>query len=208
MVLETLLATLHLARSRFRTVSARIRSTFDGHVLDRESERRGGDPHLQGETRVLVDHLWFESPERWLVEAESGPGEGMIVGRAGERGIRNYEIDDIASWPPYRTMYLGGEATYRQVLWEPNIMVPLLWLEPVRELQVARRTCVVARGMPRPTSTDYFIVEGAHQFELAVDVERGVVLRFRRLYDGAVGIEDEVLQIDFDVDLADALFDV
>jgi hypothetical protein len=30
------------------------------------------------------------------------------------------------------------------VLWEPNIMGSLLWLEPVRELQIAERTCVVA----------------------------------------------------------------
>jgi hypothetical protein len=208
MDLETLLETLHLARRRYRTVTTRIRHTYDGGVLDREATRRGLQPALDAQVTEAVDHLWFASPERWIVQAERGPGDGMVVGRDGERAIRNFEIDDIGSWPRGRIRYLGDVDTYRQVLWEPNLMVPLLWIEPVREAEIAGRRCVVARGLPRPSSNDYVIIERADQYELGVDVERGVVLRFRRLYDGAVGIEDEVLDIAFDVELPDALFRV
>lgn len=206
MELETLLETLHLARRRYDTVRARIRHTLDGGVLAREAARRGAAPHGDGRISEAVDHLWFASPEQWFLESERGPGQGIVVGRDGDRKISNFSTDDIASWPTGRTRYLGGEGAYRHVLWEPNVMIPLLWLEPVRDAEIAGRRSIVARGLPRPSSTDYFILEPARQYEIVVDVERGVVLRFRRLYGGAVGIEDEVLDIAFDVELPDRLF--
>jgi hypothetical protein len=208
MDLESLLETLHLARRRYETLTARIRHAFDGAVLDTEAKRHGIEARWDGRISEAVDQLWFVSPDRWVLKSERGPGDGMIVGRDGDRRIRNFSTDDIASWPSDRTRYLGGEQTYRQVLWEPNLIVPLLWLEPVREDEIAGRRCVVARALPRPSSTDYIIIAGAHQYELAVDVERGIVLRLRYLYDGAVGIEDEVLEIVFDAELPDELFHV
>ncbi len=206
--LETLLGSLHLARARYETLSARIRTTVDGGVLDRDARRRGMEPHWGERVIESVDHLWFASPERWLLQAESGSDAGAIVGRDGDREIRNFSLDDIGSWPPERFAYYGGDKTFRQVMWEPNLLIPLLWLETVREAELAGRRCVVARALPRPSSTDYVIIEPAQQFELAADMERGVLLRLRRLYAGAVGIEDEVLEIAFDVDVPDSLFEL
>jgi hypothetical protein len=205
--LEELLESLHLSRGRYRTLEARIRRRVDGAVLADDRQRRGMEPPVTIGWSEAVDHLWFQSPTRWLVEAESGPGAGLIVGQDGERAVRNFRIEDVTSGEIERAVYVGGPPIYREVMWEPNLLIPEMWLEPIGTEQVAGRAAVSVRGLQRPTSNDFLTVTPAESYELEVDVERGVLLRYSMLYGGRVGLSEEVLHIAFDKPLPETLFD-
>jgi hypothetical protein len=124
MEVESLFELLHLARRRYRTVEARILRRIDADIVAEDRRRRGWSlPGSAGRTEA-VDHLWFASPSDWLVEAESGPGAGLIVGHHGERSIRNFRIEDVGHEPIERSVYLDGPAVFREVMWEPNLLIP------------------------------------------------------------------------------------
>lgn len=73
MRLEEVLELMHLARRRYTTIEGRIRRHFVPALLEAlQSNDAAGPPkdkHVEA-----VDHVWFESPTRWRVDAESGPG--------------------------------------------------------------------------------------------------------------------------------------
>jgi hypothetical protein len=62
-----------------------------------------------------VDHVWFESPARWRVDAESGPGAVLVNIHDGDRAFRNFRFEDLGERYG-RGVYLGGPQTYRQVM--------------------------------------------------------------------------------------------
>jgi hypothetical protein len=164
-------------------------------------------PDSAGRTEA-VDHLWFASPSDWLVEAESGPGAGLIVGQHDERPIRNFRIEDVGQGSIERAVYLGGPPVFREVMWEPNLLIPEMWLEPDGAQRIGGRDAIAVRGLPRPTSNDFLTVMPADEYDLAVDLERGVLLQYGLRYAGRVGVLDEVLDIQFDRSLAETVFDL
>lgn len=199
---------LHLARRRYRTVEARILRQIDANVLAEDRRRRGWPPPGSVGWSEAVDHLWFASPNDWLVEAESGPGMGLIVGQHGERSIRNFPIEDVGREPIERSVYVGGPPVFREVMWEPNLLIPETWLEPHREDRIAGREVVVVRGFPRPSSNDFLTVMPADEYDLAVDLERGVLLRYALRYAGRLGLMEEVLDVKFDRSLSETVFNL
>jgi hypothetical protein len=208
MEVESLFELLHLARRRYRTVEARILRRIDADIVAEDRRRRGWSlPGSAGRTEA-VDHLWFASPSDWLVEAESGPGAGLIVGHHGERSIRNFRIEDVGHEPIERSVYLDGPAVFREVMWEPNLLIPETWLEPHGEQRIAERDAITVSGVPRPTSNDFLTVVPADGYDLVVDLERGVLLRYGLRYAGDLGVLEEVLDIEFDRALSETVFDL
>jgi hypothetical protein len=205
---ESVFELLHLARRSYRTVEARVVRQMDGDVLAEDQRRRGWPVPSSAGRSEAVDHLWFASPSDWLVEAQSGPGAGLIVGQRDERSIRNFRIEDVGRESIERAVYLGGPSVFREVMWEPNLLIPETWLEPHREERIARRKVIAVHGLPRPTSNDFLTVRPADEYDLAVDLERGVLLRYGLRYAGRVGVLEEVLDIEFDRALSETVFDL
>ncbi len=208
MEVESLFELLHLARRRYRTVEARILRRIDADIVAEDRRRRGWPPPGSVGRTEAVDHLWFASPNDWLVEAESGPGAGLIVGQHGERSIRNFRIEDIGHESIERSVYVGGPPVFREVMWEPNLLIPETWLEPHGEQRIAERDAITVRGLPRPTSNDFLTVVPADGYDLVVDLERGVLLRYGLRYAGDFGVLEEVLDIEFDRALSETVFDL
>jgi hypothetical protein len=102
--------------------------------------------------------------------------------------------------------YGDAPPTYRQVWWEPNLLIPEMWLEPNGMRRVAGREAVIVRGLPRWTSHDFVIVTPADSYELVVDRERGVLLGMTLLFDGEAGISDEAVEITFDQQFPETTF--
>jgi hypothetical protein len=107
-----------------------------------------------------------------------------------------------------RSIYIGGPPIFREVMWEPNLLIPETWLKPAREERVAGRDVIAVHGLPRPTSNDFVTVTPADEYDLGVDLERGVLLRYGLRYAGRVGVLEEVLDIEFDRSLSDVVFDL
>jgi hypothetical protein len=152
-----------------------------------------------------VDHVRFQSPTRWRVDAESGPGAGLVNIHDGEQTFRNFRFEDLGGGYG-RGVYLGGPQTYRQVMWEPNMLIPEMWLEPRETERVAGRDGVRVRAQPRQTSHDYIVLwPRADRYELVVDLERGVLLQLSMFVRGREAMSDELLSVRFDEPLIDEL---
>jgi hypothetical protein len=198
MNLEDVLELMHLARRRYTTIEARIRRRFDPALVEpHRLDDMGPTTREQGHVEA-VDHMWFESPARWRVDAESGPGAGLINIHDGDQAFRNFRFEDLGEGYG-RGIYLGGPQTYRQVLWEPNMLVPEMWLGPQETEHVAGREGVRVRAQPRPTSHDYIVLwPRADRYELVVDLERGILLRLSLFVHGREAMSDELLAVRFD----------
>lgn len=83
-----------------------------------------------------------------------------------------------------------------------------MWLEPDGAQRIGGRDAIAVHGLPRPTSNDFLTVMPADEYDLAVDLERGVLLRCGLRYAGRVGMLDEVLDIQFDRSLSETVFDL
>ncbi|MFN2543624.1 MAG: hypothetical protein ABR600_03495 [Actinomycetota bacterium] len=91
-----------------------------------------------------------------------------------------------------------------QCAFDPNVVIPELWLEPVGRTRVAGREAIAVRATPRATTHDYFVLPmRADRYELAVDGERGVLLRLKCLVNGNEALVYEVERIAFDGDALD-----
>jgi hypothetical protein len=82
---------------------------------------------------------------------------------------------------------------WQQCAFDPNVIIPELWLEPLEEVTVAGRSGVRVRGSRRGTSHDYMVLPTqSDEWELVVDLERGILLRLAAVKDG---VESHVFQI-------------
>lgn len=88
---------------------------------------------------------------------------------------------------------------WQQCAFDPNVVIPELWLEPVGPTVVAGRDGITVRARPRPTTHDYFVLPmSAEAYELVVDIERGILLRLACIVDGEETLVYEITSIDFD----------
>jgi hypothetical protein len=192
---EDVLELMHLASRRYATIEARLRRRFEqgSAEMDDIDRREPSAAHPE----EGIDHLWFSSTTRWRVEAEAGPGKGLVRIQNQERDLRNFRFEDLGEG--FRAWYLGAAAVCRQVLWEPNILIPEMWFEVGDADRVAGRAGVHVRADPRPTSHDFFVTwPPADRYELTVDLERGILLRLIFLVRDKVVMSDEVLDVKFD----------
>lgn len=208
MELDDVLEMMHLARRRYATIQARVRRRVDARVWSEASRRRAVDLQRTFGLFEALDHIWFESPSRYRIETESGTRAGFVHVQNGPRTHRFDPNDAVASGTRTNVSFGDAETTYRQVMWEPNLLIPEMWLVPTGQDEVAARNAATVRGLPRWTSHDYFIVTPADSYELTVDLERGVLLRLVLLYGGQVGISDEVVEATFDEPLPETLLDM
>ena len=68
---------------------------------------------------------------------------------------------------------------HRQIMWDPNILVPESWLEPVGTAHIAGREGFRLLGRPRSTSHDFLLFPKGDSYDVVVDTKRGILLRSR-----------------------------
>lgn len=195
-----------MARRSYRTIEARLRRRVDERVCSGAARRQGSDLRASFGLVEALDHLWFEPESRYRVETEAGTRAGFVHVQDGVRSHRHDPADELASGTYENVGYGDAPATYRQVWWEPNLLIPEMWLEPDGVRRVAGREAVIVRGRPRWTSHDFVILTPADSYELAVDKERGVLLSMMLLFGGEVGISDEAVEIAFDQQFPETTF--
>lgn len=219
------LALMHGSAHAFRTVRATMVERFDGalarsaeeyYACTPEGERQGwgrwleesGD-RIEPQDRHEVVRLWVERPDRVRAE-RSGGRRGPHIG-----------IRDGESWWMYDS---GGEVhsnegepevgssvghEFRHLL-DPSMLLGSLRFELLGEATVARRPAVALRARPRSASgasaAGMLLDPMAQDFELAVDRQRGVILRMAARFEGEAYSVTETNEVAFDEPLADDTF--
>ena len=93
--------------------------------------------------------------------------------------------------------------------WKPKYLLGMR-LAVVGVTEVASRPCAVVQAFwrdgPYPDDLDILLAVGVDELRLAVDLERGVILRWRSYFEGEAVSEFLVEQIEFDSPLDEDLF--
>jgi outer membrane lipoprotein-sorting protein len=220
--LGDVLELLYGAYDRFETVRLVAHdwqhTARSGRARKRFSAESGGTAYATiGFTREAapatsegIVRLWFEKPQRVREERE-GDLRGAVLGiRDGERwwmyspefGARSNE-DDVR-------VGSGFGQQYEHFL-DPSVLIPELIFEPLDETNVAGRPALRVSGRPRGGRRDsphqmLRLGVGADEYELAVDAERGVLLRTLARVDGDEFSVHEVTEIAFDESFAPETF--
>jgi outer membrane lipoprotein-sorting protein len=219
--LGDLLELLHGAYDRFETVRlaarnwqhvAGSRRAFERFAAESGGTRFGavkvGEP--ESETREGIVRLWFEKPLRVREEREGDLGGAVLGIRDGERwwmyspdfGARSNEDDlEVGS---------GVGQQYEHFL-DPSPLIPALAFELSDETEVAGRRALQVLARPRGHEPDtrhtlFRLAAGADEYELAVDGERGVLLRAIARWDGEPFSLHDVTEIAFDEPFAAETF--
>jgi outer membrane lipoprotein-sorting protein len=227
--LGELLELLHRSRRGFQTFHGRYRlwrheklnaEAFEAAV-EAEKEREGGavavlplggkeptSSTVQGEWRI-----WLERPDRIREEFDSEDFGAPLVVQVGKRwwsydrwngAITNEGEEEV-----------GGGAGEQFSGWlEPASVLGLLEFEPLGEGEVAGRRTLNARAI---RATPGIAVDhdawglhrlgvDAEQYELALDAERGVILRLEARHRGQPFFIGEARTVEFDQPLAEEIF--
>jgi hypothetical protein len=91
-------------------------------------------------------------------------------------------------------------------MWDPNIIIPEMWLEPRGTTTVHGREGVEVVGSVRGAGHDFVILDRAEQVEFVADLERGALLRLVLRREGRERRRDEVLDVTFDQAFPEATF--
>jgi outer membrane lipoprotein-sorting protein len=176
----------HVERSRLAFEDAQGRSA---------GASRGAVP----EELEAVVRYWVDG-DRFRQESE-GPGRQMTMVSDGEQ---------TWSWTPESGAVVydrGTMTTNEHELLNPIALVVAFELEPTGRGEVAGRAVVRVRARPRdPESRMHSLGFGADELELAVDAERGVLLRAEARHDGSPFRVVEVRDVEFDVELPESTF--
>jgi outer membrane lipoprotein-sorting protein len=220
--LGDVLELLHGAYDRFETVrlvahdwqhvarSGRARKRFSAESGGTAYATIGFTREAAPETSEGIVRLWFEKPHRVREERE-GDLRGAVLGvRDGERwwmyspesGARSNE-DDLS--------FGSGVGQQYEHFLDPSVLIPGLIFEPLDETSVAGRRAVRVSARPRGDRSDSLhqvlrLGVGADEYELAIDAERGVLLRALARIDGEEFSLHEVTEIAFDEPFAPETF--
>jgi outer membrane lipoprotein-sorting protein len=219
--LGDLLELLHGAYDRFESVRltarnwqhvAGSRSAFERFAAESGGTSLGavrlGEP--EASTREGIVRLWFEKPHRVREEREGDLGGAVLGIRDGGRwwmyspdfGARsNEDAPEVGS---------GVGQQYEHFL-DPSPLIPALAFELSDETEVAGRRALQVLARPRGDAPDlrhtlFRLAAGADEYELAVDRERGVLLRAVARFGGEVFSLHEVTEIAFDEPFAPETF--
>jgi hypothetical protein len=203
-----ILELLHLAHGRYEAIEARVRSWRDPAVASmaraRWLRREDAEPRI-GPIET-IEHVWYEAEDRWRMERESDPpGKRFVHVQSGRQCWR---FDPKA--PNYSGTFEGtffGDVVGHPLLWEPNVLIPEMWFGSGLETSVAGREAIRVETTRRPTSHDYIVaIPWADAYELAIDAERGVLLRLASRFEGQDAHVEEVLEINLDPEVPDETF--
>jgi outer membrane lipoprotein-sorting protein len=187
------------ARQRFNDEQAKRQS--GGGTVSSIAFAYAGGGELP-ETLEWRSQLMIERPDRLRFEVEGEHAQLRI--RNGERMWQ-----ELGEYGPIEQEVSIDELVDEQPeLFAPLALVPAYDLELTGETSVAGRACRSLRGIPRESGPPHVGIGalGADEIELAVDDERGVVLRFVARFEGEPYQLVEVEQIAFDEQLDPALF--
>jgi len=221
--LPDLVELLHGAPESFRTVRGTIRSWHDRAIQERAferhraemEERRGGGRSFgvlllrsQGpEPPPIVEEtirLWLERPDRVREEVEGEHPRTLVSSghkmwsRMPKWGAVEHDVDDEGD--------LGWQ---HGMLLTPLALAPGLEFEIGAPTTVAGRAGIRVRSLPRPADEPHLFglgAAGADEYELVVDLERGVLLRTEARLEGAPFALQEFTELAFDEPLAPELF--
>jgi len=204
--LGEILELLHGARNRYRTVRATLRSWHDWELeacaearSHAEDEDDGDEGRPEGWSRFSerTSRVWLQRPNR--VREENGSGRWRT---AIEDGTRWWTYDEQGrehsneGEPEVGTSIAEGA----RLLFDPAPLIGALRLRLAGEITVAGRPAYRVLGQPRwqgSTWTFFHLGEG-DELELAVDRERGVVLRSAARLEGHDFRVVEAVEIAFD----------
>ncbi len=146
-------------------------------------------------------------PDRWRVEtrADEEPQTAILVtmGRRWWTGIRSAGPDGVDRIRPERTALPAAPGVLEAML-DASRILDQLTLEPLGEVTQAGRACVRLVGTHRDVE-DYPVWPG-DAYELRLDREFGVLLRFAARYGGAEAAVAEFGEVRFNVELPEAIF--
>lgn len=203
----------HRAREAFRSVRATIRTWRDEELFHEAFARFHEQQAAQGTSATMyafaesdeeepseteeVTRLWLEG-SRWREEVEGRFPRTLVTD--GERAWWwNPSMGAIEQPESERLPETGA-------FLHPARLLAGLELEPLGRTTVRGREAVQVRARPRPRASwddfgdfDIFGVPlGADEYELALDAERGVLLRATASLRGRVFATAEILEVAFD----------
>lgn len=222
--LGDLLELLHGARRSYATARAAIRLWRD-EALERQARQRAieasrgamsvwtggekgsGDPVARGEWEQ-VSRLWLSWPSkaRWEAELEwKGKQERGVSLIDGKRWWRDWPDVGFSFSEDDSRVLIG--IPHIELL-DPWLLVSDLDLEVCGSGAYLGREAIEARASVREERVPYRsrVMSGADEFELAVDLERGVLLRLAALLEGVAFEIKELTELVFDEDLDPELF--
>jgi outer membrane lipoprotein-sorting protein len=151
-------------------------------------------------TETLI-RIWTAPQAKTRME-RSGDGEPQTTVSDGEQ-VWTFAPSLGAYVNPAQGMYHGFEH-----LADPSLLLGQLVLEPASATSVAGRDAILVRATSRGREGLGFpgLAEGAERHELAVDTERGILLRVVSYFDGEEFTSYEVLDVAFDETFPDDTF--
>lgn len=178
------------ARNRWLATSEFGRELLDAMRSDTWT-RLADQLEREGDGSPDLTRYWIEPPDRVRFEQEES-----VTLRVG---------DEAWAFQP-------GYYVFRAPLWPIPLFFDGGWL--AEELTfvssapdaIAERDCLNVQARPKADLSDR-LKDGADAYELAVDVERGAVLRLRRFLAGTVFETQEVVEIAYDEELPAELWE-
>lgn len=217
--LGDLLELLHGATERYDTVRLELREWRHTAGSERafarwraSLERRGAaflSVELPGtdvppDARESRERIWWERPDRLRQERTDGASGARLLVKDGPRWWSHDDWQGSVTNLGSHLDVESGEIPPRPELLQPVVWLAWVTLEPTGSAEVAGREAVLVRARPRRLRDDdgeYGVprlAPGADAHELAVDAERGVVLRIASFIDDAPFVVTEVERIAFD----------
>jgi outer membrane lipoprotein-sorting protein len=158
----------------------------------------GGQP--PDETEALIG-IWMAPPAKMRMERTGYPEAHTVVSDGEQEWTYSPSLGAIVN--PAAGSYHGFEH-----LTDPSLLLAQLEVEATGRASVAGREAILVRATRRGREWHgpAGLPEGAHHHELAVDAERGVLLRTASVLDGQEFHSHEVLEIAFDEAFPDDTF--
>ena len=214
--LGDLLELLHRAHASFR--SLRFEASEWRHTWRTQSAYARA---MEGATGVAQVVLQTDSvPEEWEIAVRGWLAPPRIREERGEAGRLTIGVSDGERWwqvmPEWATVTDEGDGWSTGRVGEclrpyvdPAPLLAGLTLELGGRTEVAGREAILVRAVPRPRpfrSEQEALLGGADRHELAVDAERGTLLRAISFLDDEPATRLEVVEIAFDEPLDDSVF--
>jgi hypothetical protein len=225
---EDVLRTLLEPADRFRTVRATIRHSRDVHLenrsagigrpsLSRDNIESGGGSKSPRIT-TTVARIWLNRPGLARIEERCDLGGGIERNLTVFDGLRRWERHSdgrVETRQCEAQSEMTSAYTYLDTIidrhFNPELLrqfLEVLTLEPMGCTRTADGECVSVRALPRPDNSPWphWLPYRADEYELHVDLERGVLLNIIGRYRGELLGQHEVTEVAFDEPLDHSLF--